>query len=95
MTESLCSLTLEQAVAAIEYICAGRHKGNCERCKRLIKTCNKLSEDGVCALGDLHRYATSSSHYDSEKAKRLILQLPVAILSSGCAVSGVDICSYM
>ena len=44
---------------------------------------------GVIGLSEVWRYATSGAVYDTEKAKRLMLQLPVALLRPGNGKSGI------
>lgn len=90
VVESLCSLKLDQALAAVNEICKKRHKVNCERCLVLLKACDKLMREQVCSLGELWRYATSGRKYESFSAKRTLLQLPIAILGSGTGRSGFD-----
>ena len=87
--ESKCSLTLKEFLTAQETICGSSHNQHCLRCLTLLKACSKLLADGISALAPLWRYATSNSDYKSDKVKRMFLQIPVALISSGGS-SGED-----
>lgn len=87
-TISRNTLTLEQTRMAIEKMCKDTHKKNCERCLKLLKACSRVESEKIVLLGDLWRYATSQNSFSSDKAKRFLLQLPVALLTSGCGRSG-------
>lgn len=78
--ESDCPMSLTDYLAAKDSICLANHN-NCLKCLVFLKVSAKLLQGGICPLAKLWRYV-SSTPYQSDKAKRMLLQMPVAFLSS-------------
>ena len=78
VTESFCTLSLEQYMMMTEEVCKSSHV-NCTTCQPLIKVCEEVLTEKVIELPTLWRKCFNSS-YDCEKAQRRLMAIPLATL---------------
>lgn len=80
---SVNDLTLDQFIVVRKWYCKLHHKDvtskNCIKCQQLIDLAVIIRDKGFCELSALYRQLFPSLKYQSDKASRKLMQLPVAI----------------
>ena len=80
---SINDLTLNEFFVVRKLFCKLHHRDTvpreCSRCYPLIRLSEKIGNEGICELSSLHRALFPTVKYQSDKAVRKLMQLPVAI----------------
>ena len=76
MVSVMDSLSLLEYAQAKEELCKNEHN-NCSKCAGEIKAARIVPEEKIVPFPVLWRRAFTGNNYDSEKARRRILQLPL------------------
>ena len=76
-------LTLNEFVVVRKLFCKLHHRDTtpeeCSRCHPLICLSERICSEGICELPSLYREVFPTLQYQSDKAVRKLMQLPVAI----------------
>lgn len=78
----VCNLSLVEFVSARKLYCKMQkhsQQEECTTCLPLIQLANEISEHGLCKVSLLFRKLFSSVKYQSDKAIKRLMQLPVAV----------------
>ena len=80
---SINDLTLNEFVVVRKLFCKLHHRDTkplqCSRCYPLICLSERICNEGICELSSLYRALFPTVKYQSDKAVRKLMQLPVAI----------------
>ena len=80
---SVNDLTLNEFVVVRKLYCKLHHRDTtpeeCSRCHPLICLSERICSEGICELSSLYREVFPTLQYQSDKAVRKLMQLPVAI----------------
>ena len=82
------SLSLGDYVLARSEFCSRTHAQPCNICAQLLKVADAILKEGYVTLQEAYRLVSPNAKYDTEKAKRKLLQLPIASIRIGQAASG-------
>ena len=68
--------------------CSRTHHQPCRKCSELLKVANTILKEGFITLREAYQLVSPNTKYDTEKAKRMLLQLPLASIRVGQPNSG-------
>ena len=89
VNESRCSVPFLDYSSVISAICERDHNKSCEKCWMLVSSCTKLLQSRVMPMADVWNWVNSENQYTSDKARRLFLQGPFALITVGQPSSGL------
>lgn len=75
-------LSLEDFICARQRYCRETHANDCQECCSLIGVARSILEDGIVELSCVFRKYFPQVNYQSSKATRRVMQLPVIVFSS-------------
>ena len=74
----ISDFSLTGCVAMQSKLCATTHCQPCLNCPPLLKVANIVLKEGVCPLRQAFELTFPGVTYDTEKARRKLLQMPLA-----------------
>ena len=82
-TSCVSGLSLSEYLSALTAYCLSLHTTPCCVCNGLLKVGNAILEKGYCTLSEAFRLASPNVMYTAERARRKLLQMPLAALCIG------------
>ena len=76
---TMTSVSLKEYVTYRTEFCARFHKTNCMDCPALTNLASEILRKGIVKVAEVFKMQFSSSKYQSDKAVRRLMQLPVVI----------------
>lgn len=77
------SLSLSEYVQARAVHCSQTHCSVCQKCEGLLKVAKEVLDKGYCILSQAFRMARPSAKYCAERARGLLLQMPLVSITIG------------
>ena len=75
----MTSVSLQEYITYRTEFCARFHKKNCMECPALTNIASQILQKGIVKVSQVFKMQFPSSKYQSEKAVRRMMQLPVVI----------------
>lgn len=71
---------LRDYVKVRKYVCCSEHCQPCKKCPPLLKVVEKIIEEGCIRLNEAVAICNPGLPYNSSRAKRKLLQMPLAAI---------------
>ena len=81
-------LSLSEYVLARTEHCKSKHKQACTRCTRMLQVATTVLQEGFCLLSSAFKTVSPTVKYQTDTARRLLLQMPLVSVRVGSPSSG-------